>query len=253
VNAPTPREPGILAAPPAERRAWVRATFHDISRRYDLLNTVLSGGMHLVWKRVAVREAGLGSGGVGVDVGCGTGDLVQLISRSVGRGGRAIGLDFAPGMLAVARYRLVGDASLVAGDAEALPLAGGVADAVTFAFALRNVARPEQALCEALRVLRPDGRLIVLEFGQPRARALRVLYDLYSHMVIPRLGGWLSGRRDAYQYLHDSIRQWVDPDTMANLMRRCGFTQVRYRSLTGGIAILHVGHRPRTGETTSGR
>jgi demethylmenaquinone methyltransferase/2-methoxy-6-polyprenyl-1,4-benzoquinol methylase len=245
---PPLREPDILTARPAERRAWVRETFHDISRRYDLLNTVLSGGMHLVWKRIAVREAALSPGGVGLDVGCGTGDLVELMSRAVGRDGRAVGLDFASGMLAIARRRLATDADLagarlVAGDAERLPVAAGAADALTFAFVLRNVADPERALRESLRVLRPGGRLVVLEFGQPRVRALRALYDLYSRTVIPRLGGWLSGRRDAYQYLHDSIRQWADPDALAGLMRRCGFEQVQYRLLTGGIAVLHTGYK----------
>jgi demethylmenaquinone methyltransferase/2-methoxy-6-polyprenyl-1,4-benzoquinol methylase len=115
---------------------------------------------------------------------------------------------------------------------------------VTFAFGLRNVARPEQALLEAHRVLRPGGRLVILEFGRPRSRLLRAVYDLYSRMVVPRLGGWLSGRRDAYQYLHDSIRQWADPESLAGIMRDCGFEQVGYKMLTGGIAVLHVGVRP---------
>ena len=129
-------------------------------------------------------------------------------------------------------------------DAEVLPIRDGASDAATFAFGLRSVTRPAQALVEVRRVLRPGGRLVILEFGRPRARWLRVLYDLYSRTIIPRLGGWLSGRPDAYQYLHDSIRQWTDPESLADLMRQSGFTDVRYRLLTGGIAVLHVGVKP---------
>ncbi|HET8680088.1 MAG TPA: ubiquinone/menaquinone biosynthesis methyltransferase, partial [bacterium] len=184
--------------------------------------------------------------GAALDICCGTGDMVLGLGRAVGRDGRAIGVDFAPGMLAEAARRLSRARSharvgLLCADAEALPLLRDSIDAATFAFGLRNVARPARALAEVHRTLRPGGRLVVLEFGQPRSRILRALYDFYSRTIIPRLGGWLSGRRDAYQYLHDSIRQWTDPPALAELMRRAGFTDVRYRLLTGGIAVLHVG------------
>ncbi|MDQ7841501.1 MAG: o-succinylbenzoate--CoA ligase [bacterium] len=242
---------GIVAASPTERRTWVRDAFHRIAGRYDLLNHLLSGGLHILWKRAAVQAAGLRPGGVALDVCCGTADLVLLASREVGPGGRAIGVDFAPGMLAVGARRL-GEASpassgsgarvsLVCADAEALPLADGSTDAVTFAFGIRNVASPPGALLEAHRVLRPGGRVVVLEFGRPEARWLRAAYDLYSRTIIPLLGGRLSGRRDAYQYLHDSVRRWMDPETLAGLMREAGFQEVRYRRLAGGIAVLHAG------------
>ncbi|MDI6773010.1 MAG: ubiquinone/menaquinone biosynthesis methyltransferase, partial [bacterium] len=249
---------GIVAASPTERRTWVRDAFHRIAGRYDLLNHVLSGGLHILWKRAAVQAAGLRPGGVAVDVCCGTADLVLLASREVGPGGRAIGVDFALGMLEVGARRLprapgLADeaspapsglgarVSLVCADAEALPLADGSTDAVSFAFGIRNVASPSGALLEAHRVLRPGGRIVVLEFGRPEARWLRAAYDLYSRTIIPLLGGRLSGRRDAYQYLHDSVRRWMDPETLAGLMREAGFQEVRYRLLTGGIAVLHAG------------
>ncbi len=238
-----------LSAPPAERRRWVRDAFHTIATRYDLLNHILSGGMHILWKRAAVRAAALRPRQVAADVCCGTGDMVIGLARVVGSGGRVVGLDFASGMLAGAVRRLAaakvaGIAGLICGDAEALPVRDGALDAVTFAFGLRNVPSPAKALAEAHRTLRPGGRLVVLEFGQPRARWLRAVYDLYSTAVIPRLGGWLSGRRDAYQYLHDSIRQWPDPEGLSALIRDAGLGEVGYRLLTGGIAVLHVGIKP---------
>jgi demethylmenaquinone methyltransferase/2-methoxy-6-polyprenyl-1,4-benzoquinol methylase len=234
----------VLRAPPSERRRWVREAFHSISHRYDLLNTLLSGGVHLLWKRAAVQATGLQPGGVGLDVCCGTGDLLVRMAQVVGPGGRTVGVDFAVGMLAVARRRALvkrlSHVALVCADAEAMPVGDASTDAVAIAFGLRNVAHAEHALREFWRVLKPGGRLVVLEFGQPRSQLMRRLYDLYSRTLIPRLGGWLSGHRDAYQYLHDSIREWPDPDSLAEMVGQSGFEDVRYRLLTGGIAVLHV-------------
>jgi len=239
------RDIDVLRAPVAERRRWVRDAFHNISRRYDLLNHVLSGGIHVLWKRAAVQAARLGPGESGIDICCGTGDLVARMARAVGPKGHAIGLDFAPGMLAVAARRLAGlgfadRVTLICGDAETLPLADQTVDAATFAFGLRNVAHPERALREVYRVLRPQGRLVILEFSQPPAKFTRAVYDFYSQTIIPRIGGWLSGRRDAYQYLHDSIRQWPNPEQLSDVIRGAGFPDARYRLQSGGIAALHL-------------
>ncbi len=249
----TGEEPKVLSAPPAERRRWVRDAFHGIAGRYDLLNTLLSGGVHHAWKRRAVRAASLAAGRAALDVCCGTGDLVVGLARVVGPSGRAIGLDFAPGMLEVARRRAdaarrgvgaAGVVSLIGGDAEALPVRDAALDAVTIAFGLRNVADPRRALHEFARVLRPGGRLVILEFGRPRSRWFRRIYDAYSRRIIPRVGGWLSGRPDAYRYLHDSIRQWPDPEALAVLIRQVGLGNVEYRLMTGGIAVLHRAEKP---------
>jgi demethylmenaquinone methyltransferase/2-methoxy-6-polyprenyl-1,4-benzoquinol methylase len=241
---------GTAERPAGERRRWVRDAFDGIARRYDLLNTLLSGGAHHLWKRRALRASGLDRGGVALDACCGTGDLVIAAARAVGPGGRAIGLDFAPAMLEVARARVgaarraaYGPVSLICADAEALPIRDAAVDAVTIAFGLRNVADPARALREFARVLRPGGRLVVLEFGRPQSRWLRAAYDAYSRSVIPRLGGWLSGRRDAYQYLHDSIRQWPEPEALAAWIRAAGLDDVEYQRLTGGIAVVHVAAR----------
>ena len=235
----------IMSAPVVERRRWVRDAFHNISNRYDLLNHVLSGGVHLLWKRAAVAATHLGPGDTGLDICCGTGDLVAGMARAVGPRGHAIGLDFAPGMLAIAARRLAGlgfaeRSTLICGDAESLPLPDDSVHAATFAFGLRNVAHPDRALRDAHRVLRPRGRLVILEFSQPPSRLVRTVYDFYSQTIIPRVGGWLSGRRDAYQYLHDSIRQWPDPEQLSSLIRGAGFPDVRYRLQTAGIAALHL-------------
>lgn len=229
----------------ADQRTWVRDAFHRIAGRYDLLNHILSGGLHILWKRAAVRAAGLRPGGVALDVCCGTADLVLLASRAVGPAGRAIGVDFAKGMLAVGARRLraarpQARTSLVCADAEALPFVDESTDAVSFAFGIRNVASPSGALREAHRVLRPGGRVVVLEFGHPEARWLRAIYNIYLRTVVPRLGSILSSRSDAYQYLHDSIRQWMNPDALAGVMRNAGFHDVGYWLLAGGIAVLHV-------------
>lgn len=238
------RSSDVLDAPAVERRRWVRETFHSIARRYDLLNTLLSGGVHVWWKRLAVRAAALRPGEVGLDVCCGTGDLLVGMASRVGPSGQAVGLDFAPGMLEIARRRArrrgLERVRLVCGDAEALPVADASVDAVTIAFGLRNLTHPDRALREFHRVLRPAGRLVVLEFGQPRAPWLQQAYDWYSRTIIPPLGGWLSGRPDAYRYLHDSIRRWPDAEALAEEIGRAGFGRVRYRMLTGGIAVCHL-------------
>ncbi|MBM3123170.1 MAG: bifunctional demethylmenaquinone methyltransferase/2-methoxy-6-polyprenyl-1,4-benzoquinol methylase UbiE, partial [Chloroflexi bacterium] len=218
------------------------------SRRYDLANHLLSCGVHVLWKRAAVAAAALPPGGVGLDVCSGTGDLLVRMARVVGSTGRAIGVDFAPGMLEVAARRAAGErrsrVALICADAEALPVAGATCDALTISFGLRNVAQPQRALAEFHRVLRPGGRLVILEFSRPRCGAVRALYDLYMRTIIRHLGGWLSGRRDAYGYLRDSIQTWPGPDELAGLIRQAGFEDVRYRAYSAGIAVLHVAARP---------
>lgn len=240
---------GRGVASEAERAEYVRRMFGAIAPRYDLVNTLISGGTHRWWKRAAVELVCVPAGGRAVDVCCGTGDLAVLLARRVGARGRVLGADFSEEMLRIARRRAaaagVGAICRFAQvDAEALALPDNSVDAATVGFGLRNVVHPEVALRELRRVLRPGGRLAVLEFSRPRNGVVRWLYDLYSFTLMPWLGRVGSRHADAYLYLPTSIRRWPDQEAFAALMERAGFRDVRYRNLLTGIAAVHVGTRP---------
>jgi demethylmenaquinone methyltransferase / 2-methoxy-6-polyprenyl-1,4-benzoquinol methylase len=217
---------------PAEKAAHVRAMFDRIAPRYQRLNTVLTFGLDRGWRRAAIAAAQLHAGDLVVDVACGTGDLAALAAAA---GVRAVGVDFAPAMLTRAR---ASGAALVRGDAAALPLRPACADAVTCGFALRNVVEIEPVLAEAARVLRPGGRLVLLEIAAPRAAALRWLHRAYFHGLVPFVGGLLADRA-AYAYLPASEAYLPDDATLRMLIRSAGFVDVD-RLLLGGGAVQLV-------------
>jgi demethylmenaquinone methyltransferase / 2-methoxy-6-polyprenyl-1,4-benzoquinol methylase len=222
-----------LALPqPAEKAAHVRAMFDRIAPRYQRLNTVLTLGLDRGWRRAAIAAARLHAGDLVVDMACGTGDLAALAAAG---GARAVGVDFAPGMLARARGR---GAALVRGDAAALPLRPACAHAVTCGFALRNVVEIEAVLAEAARVLRPGGRLVLLEIAAPRGAALRWLHRAYFHGLVPFVGGLLADRA-AYAYLPASEAYLPDEATLRTLIESAGFIDVE-RLLLGGGAVQLV-------------
>ena len=222
--------------------------FAGIARRYDLLNHLLSGNVDKSWRRLVARtlQPSLVEGARVLDVACGTGDLSRVLARA--GAASVIGLDFCRPMLEIARRKVADDSRTVLfieGDALRLPFADEAFDVVTIAFGLRNLAGVEEGLRELLRVLRPGGRAAVLEFSSPVVPGFRALFRFYFTRLLPRIGGWVSGSRGAYEYLPDSVSRFPDQERLAELMRGAGFEEVGYRNLTGGIAALHTGTRAR--------
>jgi demethylmenaquinone methyltransferase/2-methoxy-6-polyprenyl-1,4-benzoquinol methylase len=220
----------------------VRSMFSRIAGRYDLLNHTLSLGIDRGWRRRVVRAAQPLQGALAIDACSGTGDLALALRAA---GARVLGVDFTHAMLRRARgKRGGGGLDFVQGDALRLPVAAAVADVATVAFGIRNVADPDQALREFLRVLKPGGRVLVLEFSTPRGRLFGAAYRQYFTRVLPRVGGWISGDREAYSYLPRSVGEWPGPDAFRAIMESAGFEACTWRALTGGVACLHEGRRP---------
>jgi demethylmenaquinone methyltransferase/2-methoxy-6-polyprenyl-1,4-benzoquinol methylase len=245
---------GFETVPEREKTRRVRRVFESVSDRYDLMNDLMSGGVHRFWKQAMIDWLAPLPGVRLLDVAGGTGDIAfRVIARlGIERVGRIVVCDLTPDMLEVGRDRAIdqgilpghpGSPRWVCGDAEALPLADRSVEACTIAFGLRNVTRIETALTEARRVLRPGGRFLCLEFSRVAVPLISELYDLYSFKVLPALGQWVAGDRDAYRYLVESIRRFPPQDELAGLIGDAGFSQVRYRNLTGGIAALHSAWR----------
>lgn len=223
-----------------ERRARIRRVFEAVAPRYDLMNDLMSFGIHRLWKRTLARRVGAARGLI-VDLAGGTGDVARLLR---GDGRQVLVCDPSLAMMRAGRQR-IDSAHLqwLAAEAEQLPLADASVDLLTVSFGLRNVTHLADALREIARVLKPGGHLVCLEFSQPVAW-LAPLYHLYSWLVIPRLGAWVAGEPQAYQYLIESIRRFPDQQTFADLMQQAGFTEVRWDNLSFGIACLHIGVRP---------
>ncbi len=237
---------GYQQIPAAEKAARVRSVFDSVAGRYDLMNDLMSGGLHRLWKRFALSQTGLRPGMRALDVAAGTCDLGAGLARQVGREGLVVLSDINREMLARGRDRLL-DQGLFANlrfaiaDAERLPFPDSSFDCVTIAFGLRNVTDKASALASMRRVLRPGGRLLVLEFSKPRGEALRAAYDAYCFNVLPALGRIVADDEASYRYLAESIRMHSDQETLAAMMRNAGLEAVRFHNLAGGIVALHLG------------
>ena len=237
---------GFRTIPAADKKPMVRAVFDSVARRYDVMNDLMSLGVHRVWKRDFVAGLDPRSNRTLLDLAGGTGDIA-FAWRARG-GGPALLTDINDQMLAVARDRaaarghLDGVTILVA-DAESLPIPDGSVDRVSMAFGLRNCTDKQAVLHEARRVLRPGGQFHCLEFSRVQVAALNAPYDAWSFQVLPRLGRMVAGDADSYRYLAESIRMFPDQETLADMMRAAGLSRVRHRNLTGGIAAIHVGWR----------
>jgi demethylmenaquinone methyltransferase/2-methoxy-6-polyprenyl-1,4-benzoquinol methylase len=231
---------GSQEVDPADRERLVRDVFRRVARRYDLMNDLLSFGVHRAWKRSLARSVALAPGQLAVDLAGGTGDVAQ---RLAGEGRTVIVVDPSVEMMQAGRESRDFRIRWLAGTAEAMPLPEVCADAVTIAFGIRNVTHMPDAFAEILRVLKPGGRLYCLEFSTP-APFLRGAYGLYNRWVIPRIGALVAQDRAAYRYLIESIRRFPDQEAMKAAMESAGFTGVTYRNFSFGIACLHAGSRP---------
>jgi len=230
-----------------EFASQVRSMFDRIAGVYDLMNTAMTAGLHHRWRERAADRAELAPGDSALDVCCGTGDLALELGRRVDPGGEVVGCDFSEPMLAAARRKAV-DAAGVRfewADALDLPHAPATFDAVTVGFGVRNLADLERGLAEMTRVLRPGGRLVILEITQPRRPPLSTFFSLWFDRIVPLLGT-IAGDRDAYSYLPESVKRFPDPRRLAALMADAGLERIRYTILAGGIIAIHSGARPGT-------
>ena len=237
---------GYEKVSPAEKTARVRGVFDSVAGKYDIMNDLMSGGLHRLWKRFALSQTGLRPGQRALDVASGTGDLGAGVARQVGREGLAVLTDINREMLSRGRDRLIDrglskQVAFVIANAERLPFPDRSFDCVTIGFGLRNVTDKSAALASMRRVLRPGGRLLVLEFSKPTFEILKPAYDAYSFNILPRLGGIVAGDSASYRYLAESIRMHPDQPALADMIRAAGFDECRWHNLAGGIVALHVG------------
>lgn len=239
---------GYRQVPVREKATLVREHFDRVAPTYDFGNTLLSLGLHHLWKRAAVRAAGLNPGGRVLDLCGGTADLSLLAARTVGPRGGVVLCDINRTMMEagrgkVARSPVGAQIAFVQGDAEHLPVPANVFDAAMVGFGIRNVTDMEAGFREMHRVLKPGGTLVCLEFSQPTLRGFRALYDFYSFRIMPSLSRLIVGTPGAYRYLAESIRVFPGPEELAERLHGLGFDDVRYRLFTHGIAALHVGKK----------
>ena len=228
------------------KAGMVADVFHSVAARYDLMNDLMSGGVHRIWKRFTIELSGVRKNNAVLDIAGGTGDLAARFAQLVGPEGRVVLADINESMLQVGRDKLLdegrlGNIEFVQADAQYLPFPDDSFDCITIAFGLRNVTDKDLALRSMLRVLKPGGRLLVLEFSKPQNPLLSKAYDTYSFRVLPLMGRLVTNDSESYQYLAESIRMHPDQDTMREMMEDAGFSQCEYHNMTGGIVALHRG------------
>jgi demethylmenaquinone methyltransferase/2-methoxy-6-polyprenyl-1,4-benzoquinol methylase len=232
-----------------KKASLVANVFHSVASRYDLMNDLMSGGVHRLWKRFTIEVSGVRRGQRVLDIAGGTGDLAAKFSKLVGPEGFVALADINESMLNVGRDRLTdrgvcGNIEYVQADAQYLPFPDNHFDVITIAFGLRNVTDKDMALRSMLRVLKPGGRLLVLEFSKPTSELFGKVYDTYSFQVIPRVGKMVTGDEDSYRYLAESIRMHPDQETLKQMMADAGFANCEYFNMTGGVVALHKGIKP---------
>ncbi|MGM0476407.1 MAG: bifunctional demethylmenaquinone methyltransferase/2-methoxy-6-polyprenyl-1,4-benzoquinol methylase UbiE [Pseudomonadota bacterium] len=237
---------GYQQVPKGEKRHRVAGVFSSVARKYDVMNDLMSMGVHRVWKRFTIERAGVRRGQRVLDLAGGTGDLAEAFARRVGPEGEVVLSDINAEMLECGRERLVnagvvGNVDYIQADAEALPFPDHHFDRVTMAFGLRNVTDKEAALASIHRVLKPGGKLLVLEFSHPVMPGLKPIYDAYSFGALPLMGKLVANDADSYRYLAESIRMHPAQETLGGMFEAAGFEQVTWHNLSGGIVALHIG------------
>ncbi|MCC4266122.1 bifunctional demethylmenaquinone methyltransferase/2-methoxy-6-polyprenyl-1,4-benzoquinol methylase UbiE [Oceanimonas baumannii] len=231
-----------------EKEQMVASVFHSVAAKYDVMNDLMSFGIHRLWKRFTIDCSGVRPGQKVLDLAGGTGDLTAKFSRMVGEQGQVVLADINDSMLKVGRDKLRNkglgsNIAYVQANAEALPFPDNHFDLITIAFGLRNVTNKDKALASMQRVLKPGGRLLVLEFSKPQHEIMSKLYDFYSFNVLPRMGSLVVQDSDSYQYLAESIRMHPDQETLKQMMEQAGLEQVEYFNMTDGVVALHRGFK----------
>ncbi|CQH56355.1 bifunctional demethylmenaquinone methyltransferase/2-methoxy-6-polyprenyl-1,4-benzoquinol methylase UbiE [Yersinia frederiksenii] len=239
---------GFRTVAKEKKESMVADVFHSVAAKYDLMNDLMSFGVHRIWKRFTIDCSGVRRGQRVLDLAGGTGDLTAKFSRLVGEQGEVVLADINESMLRMGREKLrdkgiVGNISYVQANAEALPFPDNYFDCITISFGLRNVTEKEKALRSMFRVLKPGGRLLVLEFSKPILEPLSKAYDAYSFHILPKIGELVAQDSESYRYLAESIRMHPDQETLKSMMVDAGFENVTYSNLTGGIVALHRGFK----------
>ncbi len=232
-----------------EKAGRVAGVFHSVAAKYDIMNDLMSAGAHRIWKRFTIELSGVRPGNTVLDIAGGTGDLSRKFSELVGDKGRVVLADINDSMLNVGRDKLTdlgvaGNISFAQADAQYLPFPDNTFDCITIAFGLRNVTDKDLALRSMLRVLKPGGRLLVLEFSKPSNPLFAKIYDTYSFSILPKIGKLIANDEDSYRYLAESIRMHPDQETLKSMMDDAGFSQTKYYNMTGGAVAVHKGYKP---------
>jgi demethylmenaquinone methyltransferase/2-methoxy-6-polyprenyl-1,4-benzoquinol methylase len=236
---------GYKEVPTEDKEKLVKGVFDSVASNYDLMNDVMSFGVHRLWKQYAIDIANVKKGDAILDLASGTGDLIKLYHKKIGNSGRIVSSDINEAMLDEGKRNLINSGVLgiefVQANAEKLPFEDNSFDLVSIAFGLRNVTDKDKALSEMCRVLKPGGVLIVLEFSKTTNPVLEKIYDAYSFNLIPKFGSWFAGDEDSYQYLAESIRKHPDQETLKQMIIDAGFDMCEYQNLTGGVVAIHKG------------